>query len=456
MTVPAGKIQILPLIRASREETSPFSSTSSESSDTSTPPVRRTRTGKPKVKTGCITCNSIDWEQGDPAERRAIDFFRCRTAPSVSGYFDADFRDEHNDPLALAQYNKAIKHLARLMNQPSLESVDTTLLLSVLFVCVECLRGDYQAAIKHFQSGMSIALASAGGKSINSPGSPSSSIRDKVAPFLNRLELLAILFGRDPPYEYGLEPSETVPQRFTTIMEARDSLVHIMNLSTRFIRHTKEPRYNNKISSEDIRYYSKLLASLCDWKQTLDAYLSTQQPTAHLAEAASTLEIHQIASITWLNRSLNNREDVTDTDIPLYERAVQLAETLQPTTQATTSSFLFDMEYVSPLYLVAMKCRHPLIRRRAIAVLRRCTRREGLWDSLKAAAIAERIVQIEEEGMEVLDGSVLPEERMRVHNCHIDSKPGVDPTGHSLTIFTLPDGPEGEWKSWSEVVEMRR
>jgi hypothetical protein len=34
---------------------------------------------------------SIRWEQGDYAERRAIDFFRCRTAPSVSSYFDTDF-----------------------------------------------------------------------------------------------------------------------------------------------------------------------------------------------------------------------------------------------------------------------------------------------------------------------------------------------------------------------------
>jgi hypothetical protein len=34
---------------------------------------------------------SISWEQGSVAERRAIDFFRHRTAPSVSGHFDTDF-----------------------------------------------------------------------------------------------------------------------------------------------------------------------------------------------------------------------------------------------------------------------------------------------------------------------------------------------------------------------------
>lgn len=34
---------------------------------------------------------AVSWEQGDSAERRAIDYFRCHTAPGVSGYFDTDF-----------------------------------------------------------------------------------------------------------------------------------------------------------------------------------------------------------------------------------------------------------------------------------------------------------------------------------------------------------------------------
>ena len=153
------KVPILPLARISRPQNRSISPSSSDSTDTPTPPTRRTRTGRPKVKTGCITCKyvnlhqsiahwnflsdyvrirrvkcdetkpecerctttgrkcdgylaqphkqaaaaltadvkelvvsrSINWEQGDLAERRAIDFFRCRTAPSVSSYFDTDF-----------------------------------------------------------------------------------------------------------------------------------------------------------------------------------------------------------------------------------------------------------------------------------------------------------------------------------------------------------------------------
>lgn len=34
---------------------------------------------------------AINWEQGDSAERRAIDYFRCHTAPGVASYFDSDF-----------------------------------------------------------------------------------------------------------------------------------------------------------------------------------------------------------------------------------------------------------------------------------------------------------------------------------------------------------------------------
>ncbi|KAM0702549.1 hypothetical protein Q7P35_009979 [Cladosporium inversicolor] len=462
---------------------------------------------------------SISWEQGSSAERRAIDFFRHRTAPSVSGHFDTDFwtslvmqlsqrepavrhalaavgalnecrdlhvkdvtvqlrpqwtslvkqvseddvaaryamiavgnfekrRDfdakstpcgksivstsarnvqgsirrvqgHHDDPFALSQYNKAITHLTKAMNSSSSNSVDTALLVCILFVCVECLRGDYEPALKHFRGGMSIALAAAGTQGPNSRGHQTTAIREKLLPFFNRLELLGQVYGTQPTYDYGLEPSEILPQTFHSIIEARDSIVHLMNLSIRLIHSTRTSRYTNQITATDRLHHSELITCLQTWKSTLDTYLLTAPPSPNLTEAANILQIQHLATLTWLNRSLVAEETASDADIPLYERAVSLAEIL-PSTSSTLaaqnsepSTFLFDMETVSPLYLIAIKCRHPLIRRRAIAVLRRRVRREGLWDSGKAAAIAERIVELEEAELEILDGSVLPREEAR-------------------------------------------
>lgn len=364
-------------------------------------------------------------------------------------------QDQHNDPFALSQYNKAITHLAKAMASPSSNSVDTALLVCILFVCVECLRGDYQPALKHFKGGMQIALAAAGRAGPNSRGAQTTAIREKLLPFFNRLELLGQVFGERPEYPYGLEPYETVPASFNSIIEARDSIVHLMNLAIRLIHSLKVRRHSHAITPTDILHHSQITKALHDWKSRLDYYLltSSSNPSPRLREAATILEIQQNATLTWLNRSLADEELATDYDMHLYEHAVTLAESLPPPTSPQT--FLFDMEIVSPLYLVALKCRDPIIRRRAIAVLRRHVRREGLWDSLKAAAIAERIVAIEEQGLESLDGTELPKEEQRVTNANIDSGPGMNPSWHKITLAKRPKGVERGWCVWEEWVELR-
>ncbi|KAJ4414519.1 hypothetical protein N0V82_007865 [Gnomoniopsis sp. IMI 355080] len=60
-------------------------------------------------------------------------------------------------------------------------------------------------------------------------------------------------------------------------------------------------------------------------------------------------------------------------------------------------SFSADLGIVPPLYVVATKCRNPVIRRQAIQLLRSSSRREGMWDSELTARIGTWIMAIEEE-----------------------------------------------------------
>jgi hypothetical protein len=142
-----------------------------------------------------------------------------------------------------------------------------------------------------------------------------------------------------------------------------------------------------------------------------------------------------------------------------FETVVGLAEAIQSIAGTSaqrkymdSSSFLFDMEIVSPLYYVGTKCRHPVIRRRAIQILKGTQRREGLWDSNMAAAVAERIMLLEEANLTTLDGSELPNEEDRIHNAQIKSEPGINPRKHNLCFYTRPKGMDGPWHTWSEQI----
>ncbi|KAI1609312.1 hypothetical protein EDD37DRAFT_653725 [Exophiala viscosa] len=59
--------------------------------------------------------------------------------------------------------------------------------------------------------------------------------------------------------------------------------------------------------------------------------------------------------------------------------------------------FAFSQGVVGPLYIVAMQCRSPKLRREAIALLLRYPRREGLWDSFSAGRLAFEAMSLEED-----------------------------------------------------------
>lgn len=61
-------------------------------------------------------------------------------------------------------------------------------------------------------------------------------------------------------------------------------------------------------------------------------------------------------------------------------------------------SFCLGESIVNPLFVVIGRCRDPPTRRRALALMQRCNRREGLWDSRLAFRLGGRIVDIEESG----------------------------------------------------------
>ncbi len=50
-------------------------------------------------------------------------------------------------------------------------------------------------------------------------------------------------------------------------------------------------------------------------------------------------------------------------------------------------------------YSTVTRCRHPLVRRKALALLQRSNRQEGVWHSIGCAAVGERLIKIEEEGL---------------------------------------------------------
>lgn len=106
---------------------------------------------------------------------------------------------------------------------------------------------------------------------------------------------------------------------------------------------------------------------------------------------------------------------------------------------------------VTPLVLVAFRCRHRKVRRQAISLLHACKRREGLWDSDVAAEAAEWIVAFEEEGAD--EKGWIPEAKRVRFVSYCDGCAGEE---GPFEVFGWWDGVRGEvvretslvWRCW--------
>jgi len=129
-------------------------------------------------------------------------------------------------------------------------------------------------------------------------------------------------------------------------------------------------------------------------------------------KAARTLEISQsfcsiYLEISTFDNGILTSEMAWDRFTARYEHIVELASLIvEPNpdgnTQKQRPEFSQDMNTVGPLYAVAHRCRDPVIRRKAVAILYAAPRQEGVWDSMLTARVAEKVISIEEEGLGIV------------------------------------------------------
>lgn len=133
------------------------------------------------------------------------------------------------------------------------------------------------------------------------------------------------------------------------------------------------------------------------------------------------LQMYLHAQHIWISTALSSSEVVYDDFLTSFAAIVPLAAAyldLESSSQqravvppqssqylavpeqlsvAHTSNFSFETHIIPPLYYVATKCRHPLIRRSALDLLSRNPfRRENLWRASVMGALAGHIVSLEE------------------------------------------------------------
>lgn len=221
-----------------------------------------------------------------------------------------------------------------------------------------------------------------------------------------------------PPVTSNAHPGfhPNIPAAFESMEEARNNLEYHWNLclSTALnfehidlIRQGTEQQEHREAYERDRIYFQNEYKR---WKSAFQAFLNANIANMDSKALRGAMVLKLSAHVAAMHLEITafdilRYQTAFDELLPMYKELVELvaaiidAESTPDNASKLKPIFQMDQSIITPLFAAAHKCRDPYVRRRAIALLYKVPRQEGVWNSILTARCAERIVKIEEEGL---------------------------------------------------------
>ncbi|KAJ5086547.1 hypothetical protein NUU61_007854 [Penicillium alfredii] len=370
---------------------------------------------------------------------------------TMTGFF------EPKSPFAIRQYVKSVNQLRSRLNGPS-DAVcgEVALVACLLFICLEMLQGNRPGALAHLRTGLRIL------STMQIPDIQFNTQEGKIglkisldcgplgmrllASTFARLDYQSTMFGEQAP-ALALDlvsntdgPAFGIPCFFTSVAEARLSLdvlanaVHrfrgeLLALAGREIDHENTEmdwifRYclqSSRAKTVDLSSHPILEQQKAELSFKLARWLSAFQslatnPLYSYARPTLLLETQHFYIDFLLSTSRDTREEKCDHFDNTFQRIVSLVERLtgnatfssnvQTPINLPTLTFTLEPGVIPVLYLVAMKCRSTIPRRRAISLLDATRCQEGMWEGSLIARFVEQVADMEESAAGITPRSI--------------------------------------------------
>lgn len=331
-----------------------------------------------------------------------------------------DACDPSVDRLSYKAYSKAMGLIIR-SSTPSVHIVLASCLLSIAMGAV---KQDYAAAYTHLRSGLAV-LREWKAEPVDTREDPEGVIKKYMEPIYGQLAATFGLQHMDasrllPLAELSWVPP-TFPDDFTSVLQAREKFTeigtHIYMLARKFPNFE---RYDNPVYRDIIEMWN-------DWSRPFKKlYPKLFDPRE--IERWNLMDVFvRLHKITWRCYCSPN-EMLWDSYVDECRAQVEICEKLIGTHAMFSSddSILADPGVAPPLWQVAIGCRDPVVRRRAIALIHLHHRKWGHPDDCFIGMHAQAIVNLEEQGLgDVSCCSDVPESR-RIRPVDYDfNTPGV-------------------------------
>ncbi|KAK0615952.1 hypothetical protein B0T17DRAFT_609846 [Bombardia bombarda] len=362
--------------------------------------------------------------------------------------------------MAVKQYSNALTSLVSVSTSDT-RSHRTRLMASVLLACFDSFIGDHKQAIRQIQTGLGLLEQLRVERRRAFHPKPEEPVEEELVQMFTRLAIQAKSYdmafhfpdpwivrlttasqNQDPssPSSEGASPvslhQDPIPERFGSIIDARlawDTLCErIFRFTETMFAHAQSGVMG--VLPASLRQYGiHFRKDIESWSDAFEHILASRTaPGVSSQEKAgiAVLKMNQIMAQILFLMTFSDSEVQFDSFIVQFKAIVNLALEVvgdeerraaakrcpdpafcrhrhrhepdifgghEYAARHIKASFSADLGIVPPLFVVATKCRNPLIRRQAIQLLRSSSRREGMWDSELTARIGMWIAEIEEQ-----------------------------------------------------------
>lgn len=364
---------------------------------------------------------------------------------------------EARDTFALQQYNKAIGHLMDHISTKE-QKIDLTLITCFLFVALEMLYGNPMQALNHMQGGVQILHRQRLSNGWTS-GLPEN-IENELVHLSLRLNLQLSFHGRPlTQFDWNSVDGFSAVNAWSDISQSRYALDRLMNKGLQLHRGVGLDRPRPSFAM--IRRQDTIMGELKDWKIKFDRLMKSPRKRITSLDPRIPLQLyiqHRGSSLfvqSCLNRDEIGYDEHNDTFEELVCNAEKWVHIDREFRQENiknggySDKFTFEAGIIPMVYWTATRCRNPVIRRRAIEVLRYCPTREGLWKADYLSVVATMVADIEEMNVNNLAiEKRVPSDKDRAYDVFLTTGNAITPArGSNAELRFKPDGCDGPWVS---------
>ncbi|KIW66981.1 hypothetical protein PV04_06259 [Phialophora macrospora] len=253
------------------------------------------------------------------------------------------------------------------------------------------------------------------------------SLYEFVTTFFSRKAVLMGPLGKPIPLKWNVRPTgdtfaPSMNSYLALLTDAKVQLESLMYQAYEVVR-VGHLLYHDDYEMQKLKPRQELhLKEVQQWK---DKFLKLCEigRDGEMSCIGSTLLMYWGMCYVWLAACTSPLQTAFDKHVDDFAAIVDNARVvLQCIAPSNAGGHLFtcDGDVVPPLLFTATKCRHPALRRTALQLLREAPYRDGLWSSVAAPSLVEKLIAVEEGddhfSASPVPSSGLPPEERRIHH----------------------------------------